>query len=161
MPFKASKIRHLAVVSFAVLAYVLAPGPRDGGSSRWSASIVARALAHEHDGMEVRDILKPRKGSIRQALLAPGSPLADTILDMTLEQIDAATTANKSALSGTGLSGTNISGPRRNKEMLAACYAAGESGTFAREAFCREMVPKVLKGVCWSKTLESMLNWKN
>lgn len=54
-----------------------------------------------------------------------------------------------------------IGGPRRNKNLLAACLAAGEAGVAAREAFCRELVPKPLRPDCWSLTLQSIQKWQN
>ena len=50
---------------------------------------------HKYSGMKVRDILKLKKGSIRNAPLEPGSPSWDDILDMTWEEIEAAAKADK------------------------------------------------------------------
>jgi len=49
----------------------------------------------KYSGMKVRDILKLKKGSIRNAPLEPGSPSWDDILDMTWEEIEAAAKADK------------------------------------------------------------------
>lgn len=89
------KARRLAMVSMALLAYVVAPAECDGHRWGWWPSIIAPAAAHKYDRMKVRDILKLKKGTIRQVPLDPGSPSWDSILDMTWEQVDAAANANK------------------------------------------------------------------
>lgn len=61
-----------------------------------------------------------------------------------------------------------ICGPRRNKEKLAECLAAGESGYEARCAFCRALARGIrgtpldlLKSLCWKYTMASMQEWSS
>lgn len=49
---------------------------------------------HKYSGKKVEEILKQKKGSIREAPLEPGSPSWDQILNMTWEEIDAAAKSN-------------------------------------------------------------------
>ena len=55
----------------------------------------------------------------------------------------------------------NIGGPRRNKEMLTACLAAGEAGVAARSTFCDGLRINALRGACRELVLESMQKWQN
>jgi hypothetical protein len=45
-------------------------------------------MAHKNAKKKVRDILKGKKGSIKQADLEPGAPSWDDIQDLTWEEIE-------------------------------------------------------------------------
>lgn len=65
------------------------------GKPETTFCLIAPAHAHKYSGMKVRDILKLKKGSIKQAPLEPGSPSWDAILDLTWEQIEEGAKAGK------------------------------------------------------------------
>ena len=52
-------------------------------------------MAHRFAGMQVRDILRLKKGSIRTAPLPPGSPTWSKIETMIWEEIDRAASENQ------------------------------------------------------------------
>lgn len=68
--------------------------------------------------------------------------------------------AEEEQIDGTGrkLHGEALRRVARNKNVRAACDAACEAGTGAREAFCREFIPGAtpLRAACWKMVNESV-----
>ena len=52
-------------------------------------------MAHKFAGMRVRDILRLKKASVRNAPLPPGSPTWDEVEDMIWEDVDEAARRNE------------------------------------------------------------------
>ncbi len=52
-------------------------------------------ITHKFSGQKVADILKQKKGSVKQAKLPEGSPNWDEFSQMTWEQIEAGAKANR------------------------------------------------------------------
>lgn len=83
------------VLLLAVAGSFLANSTWLPGSAESSFRLIAPAHAHKYSGMKVREILKLKKGSIKQAPLEPGSPSWDDILDLAWEQIEEGAKAGK------------------------------------------------------------------
>jgi hypothetical protein len=63
--------------------------------ARATFSEEAKRIAHRYSGQKVADILKQKKGSIKQAQLPKGSPSWDKFGQMTWEQIEEGARVNK------------------------------------------------------------------